>query len=327
MIRKTASTKFDLRMDSCAILFSGGLDSVASSYRHLSEKQTLVMVRGSDIALDDHVGWEVARKSAHEYATKIGANVYFLESNFYNFLNHSRLGSLSDDIPAWWAYVQHGMGLAGMMAIPSWLDNAAIAYIASTHSDGFGDSAWGSSPKIDNEVEWCGVRVVHDGFDLTRQGKVEYIVKKAALGADVPPLRVCYSSAGGKNCCVCEKCSRTMSGILVSGATYQQYGFGIPGKAFVKNTRRLFLGHRIVPDRNTLFHWGDIQAAVRDERFYVDRGLDPELIGFIGWLKRVDLQAYARRHARYAQVKGFVKRVAASVPGFYRFVTMIRRLR
>ena len=38
-------------------------------------------------------------------------------------------------------------------------------------------------------------------------------------------LRVCWESRGGENCCHCEKCYRTILGLIAEGADPNDYGF------------------------------------------------------------------------------------------------------
>lgn len=308
-----------------AMLFSGGLDSVASSYRHFDEKQVLVTVRGSDIALDDEIGWKTVRSATSAYAESIGADYFFLESNFYQFLNQSYLGSICVSVPAWWAYVQHGMGLSGLMAIPAWLKKAKRAYIAATHSYAFGDTPWGSTPKIDDEIEWFGVRVEHDCFDLTRQGKVELICRKVAAGAKPPFLRVCYSSRGGTNCCLCEKCCRTMSGLLVAGHGYREFGFDLSEDSFIKNVYRALDNKRFPSDKNMTFHWMDIQTRIKSELFYRNNEFSCELINYINWLKGFDFVRYERAKVRSSEVKKRAIKIARAVPGLYAVLSFVKR--
>lgn len=50
------------------IFFSGGLDSVFSTFRHLDEKPTLFTIRGSDISLNDGYGWNLVKAQSNDFA-------------------------------------------------------------------------------------------------------------------------------------------------------------------------------------------------------------------------------------------------------------------
>jgi hypothetical protein len=50
------------------IFFSGGLDSVFSTLRHLGEKPTLFTIRGSDISLKDEHGWNLVKAQSNDFA-------------------------------------------------------------------------------------------------------------------------------------------------------------------------------------------------------------------------------------------------------------------
>lgn len=324
-VNRLVAIDFLAEKNNSILLFSGGLDSVATSYRHHDEKQTLVTVRGSDIALDDDLGWHNVQNATEDYAQHINADCFFIESNFYDFLNHAYLGNISKAIPLWWAYVQHGMGLSGLMAIPSWFKGASNVYIASSHSYEFSDSPWGSVPKIDNEIAWFGLNVQHDCFDLTRQGKINLITDRVRRGSSAPYLRVCYSSRGGKNCCVCEKCSRTMSGLLVSGFDYNNFGFDLLINEFATHVDQAFKGNKFIFSKSTVFMWTDIQCHIKSKDFYLTEGLSLAAINYLDWLKRFDFVAYESRQAKQAKIRGKIIEQIKVVPGLYAFLKFIKR--
>lgn len=289
-INNTTTINHQKVANNSVLLFSGGLDSVASSYRHLDEKQTLVTVCGSDILLDDIEGWEIVQNATIDFAKTIGIDYYFVESNFKNFLNHKELSNLAK-VPTWWGYIQHGMGLSGLMAIPGWLSGSINGYIASSHSQEFYDIRWGSHPKIDNHIKWVGLKVTHDCYNLTRQDKIELVVNKVLSGTPTPFLRVCYSSLGGKNCGLCEKCCRTMNGLLVTGVNFREYGFVESDSELMVNTRKIFSSQKFKL-KDTLFQWQDIQAGIKNNQYYIDKEYSKELLDYIEWLRAFDFKEY-----------------------------------
>ena len=220
-----------------ALFFSGGLDSVFSTMRHLDEKPLLITVRGSDVSLSDDNGWELVKNQSLQFAKKYKLEIRYIESNFLDFLNQPMLSSLDDSIPGWWAGVQHGMGFSGLMSPISAHYKINNLYIASSHSKAF-NSPWGSCPDIDNNISYGVLNVFHDGYEYTRHGKLKELLRICEdMHLEKPTLRVCYSNAqnSGENCCICEKCSRTITALFVEGEDPNKYGFDINPELFVDN--------------------------------------------------------------------------------------------
>mgnify|MGYP001625747418 FL=1 len=80
----------------------------------------------------------------------------------------------------------------------------------------------------DGEFRFATVgRCIHDGSELTRQDKVHVIVSYANQGENEYPIRVC--SFNTHNCCACDKCFRSILGIIAEGGDIRKFGFYIDG--------------------------------------------------------------------------------------------------
>ncbi len=310
-----------------AILFSGGLDSVFSTIRHLQEAPALLTIRGSDIPLNDHVGWAAVQRQTWEFAGRYRLEYFFIESNFFIFQDREFLNHLLPGNPGWFTGVQHGMGFAGLMAPFIAARKIPNAYIAASHSQSF-SMPWGSLPQVDNQIAYLNTRFTHDGHEYTRQGKIRFVVdqvRKSEL--TLPLLRVCYSKIwlhrdrteynAGENCCVCEKCTRTISALLVEGADPRQFGFDVSIPEFIANTHLAYSRHKFRFGGNEIFMWEDIQKSIRPEPEYRDMGLAPEILEYIEWLRKCAFKDYAaqfeKRVARKKRLVGLIK----MVPGLY----------
>jgi hypothetical protein len=311
-----------------ALFFSGGVDSVFSAMQHFDEKPLLVTVRGSDVALADDNGWNLVKKQTKEFAEIYSLPFVCIESNFYDFLNQSLLSSLDSEIMGWWAGVQHGMGFSGLMAPFVITKSLSSAYIASTHSTGF-TAPWGSSPRIDNLINYAGLQFFHDGFEYTRHGKLKSILNLCAeKGIKVPCLRVCYSNKlnAGENCCVCEKCSRTMTGLWVEKQNPYPLGFEISVSDYVKNVMTKFKYKNYFFDENTLHHWQDIKNGLREPSDYLEVDLPIEIINYLEWLRNFDFIEYKEecdiRKKRRQNLLKFIR----YIPGLYPLARSVKRL-
>jgi hypothetical protein len=77
-------------------------------------------------------------------------------------------------------------------------------------------------------------------------------------------LRVCWDSRGGRNCCACEKCYRTIAGLLAEGVDPEKYGFkGISTK--YERIKDDILKRFIFMDMH-IPYWKDIQRRCVENR-------------------------------------------------------------
>lgn len=207
--------------------FSGGVDAHATFFRHLEEKPELISIWGSDIELNDNQGWSNVLGHIEETAKNYGVVYHIIKSDFRSVLREDRLSKLvqvSGD--GWWHGFQHGIALISHAAPLAYVKGWNRVYIASSFSDEMkGLFTCASDPSIDNHLWVCGCRTIHDAYEWNRQQKVEYIVKRRLESKQPVFLRVCWESRGGRNCCHCEKCYRTILELVAEGADPNDYGF------------------------------------------------------------------------------------------------------
>lgn len=216
-----------------ALFYSGGVDSITSLIRHLDEKPSLLSIWGSDIPYENESGWKRVRRAIDEAADEYGLPVSVIRSTFRRFDNEGELtrrfsGTLKR---GYWYGIKHGMGLLGHVAPYAYLHGLATMYIASSNCPQDGEIRCASDPRTDNHVRFAHCRVIHDGFELTRQDKIEAITEYNKHREKILPLHVCWETTTGKNCCYCEKCYRTMLGLILEGEDPRKYGFPYVEKA------------------------------------------------------------------------------------------------
>lgn len=211
-----------------AVFFSGGVDATASLLAHITEKPDLVTIWGADIKLDDKIGWNNVQTHIQNVAGEFGLMALTIKSNFRSFIKPV-FGALSaywhDN---YWYGIQHGIGIIGHIAPYAYVRGLSMTYIGSTNSPEYRmEYACASDPRIDNHVRFAGMKVLHDQADCTRQDKIDHIVDYVSKKHVGLTLRVCWISTGGKNCCRCEKCFRTIMGLLASNAEPRKFGFDV----------------------------------------------------------------------------------------------------
>ncbi len=214
-------------VDNCALMFSGGLDAVSSLVTHLNECPDLISIWGSDIRFENDEGWNVVYKGIREYSEKFNLNEVIIRSRFRDFdcediLNRDYNRQLQN---GWWHGVKHALALLGHIAPCAYLKGYSKLYIASSNCPADGIIRIASSPLTDNYVRFANCIIVHDGYENSRQDKVRNVVRFSDNSKNKISLHVCWESQEGSNCCKCEKCYRTMAGIIAEGADPVDYGF------------------------------------------------------------------------------------------------------
>lgn len=206
------------------LLFSGGVDAFSSLITHAEEHPALMTIHGSDISLDDEIGWSKVEKHVREVGSEFDCETLFIKSSFRLFLNEGALTRLVkpfvDD--GWWHDLQHGIGLLSHAAPFAFKHRLKTIYIASSFTEtDRGKVTCASDPTIDNHFAVASCRTIHDGYELDRQEKIHRICSSEQSIR----LRVCWKSKGGGNCCRCEKCWRTILGIYAERREPREFGF------------------------------------------------------------------------------------------------------
>lgn len=250
-----------------AAFFSGGVDAFATLIRHREEKPILLTMRGSDINLADEEGWQVVHDHTLETARQFDLpEPVFITSNFRTFLREGELTNLVKVSGYnYWLGYQCGIGLIGHAAPMAFCRRFKTVYIASSFTS-HDQVICGSDPTIDEKVRWASSSVVHDGYEWNRQRKLKSIVEYAHCTGAYPQLRVCWITSGGKNCSQCEKCLRTMYGILAEGEDPTRYGFDMSSLHPVRNRRTMLA----LSKDFRLAEWEPILLRFRETRHYAE---------------------------------------------------------
>jgi hypothetical protein len=210
-----------------AAFFSGGVDAFNTLTQHADEKPTLLTLWGADVTFDDKIGWKNVEDHLKHTAKEFDLDYVIIKSCFRRFLNEK---VLSDQVKksgdGWWHGFQHGLGIISHAAPVAYVLGKSTVYIASSFTVAEkGKVTCASDPTIDNYIRFCSSCVKHDGYEFNRQMKIHNIVEYSRNHSIKIPLRVCWISKGGTNCCNCEKCWRTMLGIYAEGEAPRKYGF------------------------------------------------------------------------------------------------------
>lgn len=260
-----------------AAFFSGGVDAFNTLTQHADEKPTLLTVWGSDVNLKDVEGWN--RVKAHLEQTAQDFNIQFvtIKSAFRKFLDEGVLSkkvAVSGD--GWWHGFQHGLGMYSHGAPLAYALGIKHIYFASSFTAADkGKVTCASDPTIDNFVRFCGASIVHDGYEYTRQMKVHNITEFTRQTGKRIPLRVCWESEGGSNCCHCEKCWRTILEIYAEGENPKEYGFEYAN--FGELCKEIHINHERLKQYREAFYM-PAQNELRQN--YTRKTVEPQLRWF-----------------------------------------------
>ena len=289
------------------ILFSGGVDSTFSALRAAGAgaDPVLITIWGNDVKLHDVRGWEDVSGHSARLSKAIGGEACTVKSNFRSCLRYNVLDASIPAQHSWWGFVQHGLAVAGLAAPIVHAKGAERLLVAATHAAGF-DAPWGSGPELEGRLKWSSATVEHDGFELTRQEKLQGILGWAGRRTIPRHLRVCYSksSNAGTNCARCEKCLRTITGLMLEGAAPQEWGFEVdPGEAS-RRTRQGFERRRFRIGDDELFMWEDLRRRAEAD---APVGLEEP---YRAWLRTFEFGAYREQEkSRDLGVAGGLRRV------------------
>ena len=263
-------------------LFSGGVDAFYTLLSNIDKKPYIATIWGADIKLEDKNGWNKVISHTKKTAKLYDINYTWMKSSFRMFIDEGRLSqdvySRAND--GWWHGFQHGIGLIGHVAPFIYKKRISKIYIAASFTvKEKGKVTCASDPSIDDKVRFCGAKVKHDGYQSSRQDKISFICDYSRKNNTEIPLRVCWESTGGDNCCRCEKCYRTLFGILAEKENPRKYGFNYSDKEF--DNIIFDLKNRVSISN---FRWKYIQDRFREN--YEIKELDKNL----RWFYRKDIK-------------------------------------
>lgn len=209
-----------------ASFFSGGVDAFDTLVCHADEHPILITLWGADVKFEDLKGWNNVVKHLATTSEEFDVDFVVVKSCFRRYLNEKEMNRriVKDN---WWHGYQHGIGMICHAAPITYVLKKDTIYFASSYTSADkGKMTCASDPTIDNFVRFGDSHIVHDGYEHTRQIKLDNITQFSKNRGKQIQLRVCWEAEGGTNCCQCEKCWRTLLGIYAMGEDPKKYGFG-----------------------------------------------------------------------------------------------------
>jgi hypothetical protein len=272
------------------LLFSAGVDSMTSYLRHKDARPDFISIMGlPDLPHFEERFWRRVRKDISCTANMDSISVFEVKTDMLRSLN---LELLAVEFGFnWFVGAAFSLFLLGFTAPITAIRGIGRVIIASSYTEDY-QGISGSHPLIDNSVSWADVRVMHDGFELSRQQKLRYLAQNQNRPY-LEHLRVCWDNALETNCGDCEKCMRTITGLAVEGVDPAKCNFSLDSGTFPL-MRDCFEKGKIALNASQVYMWKDVQNSIPPE-------IGNDYFGsrkFLAWLRQYDFSQYRANTTR-----------------------------
>ncbi len=229
ILTRNESTTDSSSTTKALLLFSGGADCQATFIRNLAKLPMLCNIQGWYKSLEDQdSAADADKRDISSFASEYKVPTCFVRSNFARIISDEfdkhYAKKLGDTM---WHGFLHSMAFIGISIPIAYQSGINEIMIASSLTIGLNFLC---ASNLTTDSEFCFARhgfTTHDGFELNRQGKMGVIVKHQLSTGKPYFMRVC--SFNDHNCCECEKCFRTILGIIAEGGNIKDFGFNIDG--------------------------------------------------------------------------------------------------
>jgi len=281
------------------LLFSGGIDSHASFIRYKNQVPVLLNVQGFyQGQLSDSPVYDADKRDIEAFALRQGCHAHFVRCNFATLLSNCAFGPYARKFGRnlWGGFVHGPMFISSAMVLAYRLGLNQVV-IASSHTMGFRKPC-ASDPTTDIQFRAAGaISTVHDGFELRRQDKVKLIVDHQRESNQPYPLRVC--SFNTHNCCHCEKCFRSMLGIVALGGDIKQFDFHIEDSLLDHFQKYFHDSLYAFPLETEQVYWDQIKVSIQDNQAKIKEK------SFIEWFLSYDFYGGRRKALIAYRLKNF----------------------
>lgn len=303
MINILASEEVELKKKTCkneAALYSGGIDAWATFATHNKTVKYLYTVHGADIHTDNFKNWKIIENTMRKMALQNNVSLDVIRSNFKEMFNTRQIFKLFNDrfADGYWHGFQHGPALVGLTAPLCYLDGINVLYIASSHTKNY-HSKLGSSPDLEGVLDLGQTKISHDLYNYSRQEKIDMLVSKIKKHElkDVE-FRVCWEGNSDSNCGICEKCGRTIGGLLASGIDPETVGFKSIDYGEIANSLKKYefpISHFVAT-----VQWREIQQNLLNMTYENS---------FVSQINKTNFDTYeARRSSFFRRLKRYIDR-------------------
>ena len=214
------------------LLFTGGVDATDALAVVKDKHPLLINIWGGDIRLTDEDSHLELVNYLNDLTNVIKENYCFIRTNAREMFEENKLGTRCEMLGhknnhGWWASIAHILSMTSVIAPYLYLQGTGVIYIG---------SSWdGATIDSNNEEFVHAIKYGETRFEIVdeyvdRNEKIETIIAFKERYNIPLELKVCWKRTAGKNCCRCEKCYRTIMGIICNHADPNNYGFSVDEK-------------------------------------------------------------------------------------------------
>ncbi len=286
------------------ILFSGGLDAHTSYIRNQNTNPILCNIQGwYNNPEDINKVAEADFTDISSFANKQNINHSFVKSNFAQILSMNKIdkeykNKIKD---SYWHGFIHSMAFISLSIPIAFINKISKIVIASSFT--IGDSRiCASYPTTDYEFKYAqSGYIIHDGFELNRQNKIKILVSHQKNTLNPYPIRVC--SFNDYNCCKCEKCFRTILGIIAENSDPASFGFDNIIENYTNFYTNFFKNHidQFGVKNESITHWPHIKKRMKENYPYMSK----EYKEFVDWFLNFDFDKEKRKAVLKYRIKNF----------------------
>ena len=291
-IHADTAVKNEFRGDRTATLFSAGVDSLTSYLRIKHEEPDVISVFGLPILTPfKEKFWINMWNDIRSIANMDEVAAFQVKTDMPRTINYELLERQFGF--RWYSEVAYELLLLGLCAPLAPIRRITTVVIPSSRTPGFRGYS-GSHPllELDNQHSWADINVTHNGHELSRQQKLKYLCQSDNLPY-LSHLRVCWDGSYRTNCGMCEKCMRTIAGLLLEGINPNRCNFETDLTTFKLIKERFHKGVVLLHEEQLLM-WREIQNHISN---HIDERI-PGSREFLAWLREYDLSQYRANKVR-----------------------------
>ncbi len=295
---------FDNPTKESMLMFGGGVDCHTSFLRHRETVSIIINIYGWLYNLGDYSEVDVSDANyTRNFAINMGIKATHVRSNFAAMFDLQCIDKklcLPKIKTSYWYGILHAMAFLSISAPIAFKKQIPCLIIASSDRCDYQCSSFITT---DSEFSFSHQGfTIHDGYELSRQEKVGELAEYQKNTNTVYQIQAC--SFHDHNCCVCEKCFRTIVELVAENVDPRSFGF--------KDIEGTLKKHWVNVIYKDVAMWG-----VSKETFFYSQSIkrmkenysqySGELKEFVDWFLNFDFYKAKREGLRKYYRKNFFK--------------------
>ena len=240
----------------CGMLFSGGIDSMASFLENKKRAPRLFVIFGADVPASKTTFIKALKADFYEpFAKQEKTSITFISTDVRAAMDEKSLSKRFK--VGWYAEVLYGLFLTSLVAPIAALKKLIVASCSLEHPDG----ECGGDPAILDQITFAGTRMELSLLDTQRVEKIKkYLLPNPHIQKYI---RVCWEQFEKLNCSRCNKCLRTLCELLVNNIDPNHLNFEMTDRTLSELRSRMTGSfYHFFYNANELVFFRQIQSAL-----------------------------------------------------------------